>query len=66
MELMAETYYVDATNGNDSNDGLSPESARQTIAKVNSMSFLPGDNILLKCGGEKALTFLRVVPMDTI
>ena len=44
------TYYVDATNGNDFNDGLSPETAWKTIGKVNSMDFKPGDTILFKRG----------------
>jgi len=44
----AATYYVDATNGKDSNGGLSPSTAWKTIAKVNSSKFQPGDFILLK------------------
>lgn len=44
------TYFVDATNGNDSLDGQSSSSAWKTIAKVNSTSFSPGDNILFKKG----------------
>ena len=44
------TYYVDATGGNDSNNGLSTAAAWKTISKVNSSSFLPGDTILLKRG----------------
>ncbi len=45
-------YYVDATNGDDSNDGLSPGSAWKTISKVNSMisTFEYGDSILFKRG----------------
>jgi len=50
----ATTYYVDATNGNDNNDGLSPATAWQTLGKVTSygfsLGFLPGDEILLKRG----------------
>jgi len=45
---LAATYYVDATNGNDLNDGLSPETAWKTIGEVNNMSFSPGDSILFK------------------
>ena len=45
-------YYVDATEGNDSNDGTSPESAFQTIEKVNTIEFQPGDQILFQCGEE--------------
>jgi len=44
------TYYVDATGGSDSNDGLSEANAWKTISKVNSSSFNPGDSILFKRG----------------
>jgi hypothetical protein len=37
---------VDATNGNDSNNGLSETTAWKTIAKVNASRFNPGDQIL--------------------
>jgi hypothetical protein len=40
--VKATTYYVDATNGNDNNDGLSESNAWKTIGKVNSESFQPG------------------------
>lgn len=43
-------YYVDTTGGDDSNDGLSAQTAWKTAAKVNSMSFVPGDEILFKRG----------------
>ncbi len=43
-------FYVDATNGNDSNDGRSPSNAWQTISKVNGESFVPGDTILFRRG----------------
>lgn len=43
-----KTYYVDATNGNDSYSGLSPTSAWQTLSKVHASSFKPGDKILFK------------------
>ena len=36
------SYYVDATNGNDSNSGLSASTAWKTIAKVNASRFNPG------------------------
>ena len=35
-DAWAATYYVDATNGNDGNTGLSESSAWKTIAKVNA------------------------------
>ena len=43
-------YHVDATNGSDSNDGLSSSNAWQTISKVNTHSFFPGDSIGFKRG----------------
>jgi len=50
IQAYATTYYVDATNGNDFNNGFSPETAWKTISKVNSMDFKPGDYILFKRG----------------
>lgn len=47
---MGNIYYVDATKGRDSNDGLSPENAWGTIAKANSVKLNPGDSVLLKRG----------------
>ena len=46
--LAQNTYYVDATNGNDSNNGLNTATAWQTIAKVNTHDFIAGDIILFK------------------
>jgi hypothetical protein len=46
----AATYYVDATNGNDANNGFSESMAWKTITKVNTSGFSPGDQILLKRG----------------
>lgn len=43
-------YYVDP-DGNDSNAGTSDSNAWKTIAKVNTMTFSPGDQILFKSGG---------------
>jgi hypothetical protein len=43
-------YYVDATAGNNSNNGRTPSAPWQTIAKVNSSTFLPGDYIFFKRG----------------
>lgn len=45
------TYYVDAENGDDSNDGTSPETAWKTLAKASSIRQLKeGGSILLKAG----------------
>jgi|SRR3989344_4057930 len=46
----ANTYYINATSGNNNNDGLSEATAWQTINKVNSSNFNPGDSILFKRG----------------
>lgn len=43
-------YFVDATNGMDSNDGLTPATAWLTLTKVNATTFLPNDKIRFKSG----------------
>ena len=43
-------YYVDATNGNDFNYGLSEATSWQSISKVNRSLFFPGDKVLFKRG----------------
>jgi len=43
-------YFIDNTNGSDSADGLTPEKAWKTIAKVNAATFVAGDRILFKRG----------------
>jgi len=47
-----ETYYLDATHGDDNRNGLSPENAWQTIAAINrGWSIIQaGDSILFKRG----------------
>jgi hypothetical protein len=45
------TYYVNL-NGNDANAGTSHDAAWQSIAKVNAMTFIPGDTILFR--GEQS------------
>lgn len=54
------TYYVNATNGNDANNGTSQPTPWKTIAKVNASNFNPGGEILFKAGrfGEGNLSFL--------
>ncbi|MFX3632861.1 MAG: carbohydrate binding domain-containing protein [Candidatus Pristimantibacillus sp.] len=46
------TYYVDDVNGNDLNDGTSPEHAWQSIEKVNNTTFSGNDKLLFKAGGN--------------
>lgn len=42
-------YYV-SNDGNDENDGLTPETAWQTLDHVSNQTFQPGDSILFKRG----------------
>ena len=46
----ATVYYVDATGGNDTKDGMSPTNAWRTLTKVSGKTFLAGDQILFKAG----------------
>lgn len=48
--LQAATYYIDATNGDDCNSGLSIKSAWRTVDKINNSIFNPGDYIFFKRG----------------
>ena len=46
----AQSYYVSSSQGNDLNNGLSVQSPFQSIDKLNSMQFNPGDSIFFKSG----------------
>lgn len=46
----AAAFYLSASAGNDTNDGLSPSTAWQTLSKANSLSLLPGDSLLFQAG----------------
>lgn len=43
-------YYVSASEGNDNNNGLSPQTPWKSLLKVSSVTFAPGDTIHLKAG----------------
>lgn len=45
----AATYYVSSI-GSDASDGLTPDSAWQTISKVNAANLQPGDSVLFRRG----------------
>jgi len=47
---IGSTFYVDATGGNDSNNGLSANLAWKTLDRVSQEIFGPGDTILFKAG----------------
>jgi len=49
--VYAADYYI-SNSGNDNNNGLSTSNPWQTISKINSMSFSPGDNIYFRAGDE--------------
>ena len=44
------TYYVDSMDGNDANDGKTPQTAWRTLSRVNHMELKPGTRILFKAG----------------
>lgn len=46
----ATTYYVSSTTGSDSDNGLTPDTAFQTVGKVNTLALNPGDQVLFFCG----------------
>jgi hypothetical protein len=48
---VAGVYFVDSTAGHDSNDGLTPATAWQTLAKVNATTLAPGNALCFKAGG---------------
>ena len=60
----AQNYYVDSKAGKDSNDGLSPSTAWQTLAKANSPSVKSGSKVLLRRGCEWRGQI--VVPADNV
>ena len=45
------TYFIDATAGSDANNGATPATAWQTLAKVTATTFQPGNAICFKAGG---------------
>lgn len=48
------TVYVDSISGDDRNNGLSPRTAWNTLARVNRAQFSPGCRILLRAGSDLA------------
>ncbi len=46
------TYFVDSTAGNDAADGTTAGTAWRSLAKVNAVTFHPGDTISFKRGGS--------------
>ena len=48
--VLSGSFYVDSRNGDDNNDGMSPETAWKSLNPVNKAVFKPGSKILLKSG----------------
>ncbi|HIM90816.1 MAG TPA: hypothetical protein EYM52_08825 [Dehalococcoidia bacterium] len=46
----AANHYVDSKEGSDDHDGLTAETAWQSLTRVNSARFSPGDSIFFKSG----------------
>ncbi|HTH27851.1 MAG TPA: right-handed parallel beta-helix repeat-containing protein [Sphingobium sp.] len=46
----AASYHVDATRGDDGNDGLSGETAWKSLARLRDQALMPGDRVLLATG----------------
>ena len=44
------TYFLDAVNGNDTNDGRSPETAWQTPERLSDIKLKAGEVVLFKAG----------------
>jgi len=51
VRAQATIYYVDSTNGSDSNNGTSTSTPWQSLTKANAVSLLPGDQLLFIYGG---------------
>ncbi len=49
-KVSEKCYYVDASHGNDENDGRSAERAWKSIEKVNETPLKPGEKVLFKRG----------------
>jgi len=47
---LANTFYVDVEHGDDSQNGLKPEAAWRSLAKVSGAKFVAGDKVLFRRG----------------
>ena len=61
--ISGKIYYISSLNGNDSNSGLSPESAWKSPEKANDAAIKSGDAVLFQCGSvfrrTKNMYFLK-------
>lgn len=58
--MKSTLYYVSSLNGNDNNDGLTPESAFKTLDKINGLQINADDKILLEKGSVFENEFLHL------
>ncbi|MBD8929944.1 MAG: polyhydroxyalkanoate depolymerase [Clostridiales bacterium] len=58
--MKSTVYYVSSLNGNDSNDGLTKETAFLTLDKINSIALGAGDKVLLENGSIFENQFLHI------
>ncbi|MXV15783.1 right-handed parallel beta-helix repeat-containing protein [Hufsiella ginkgonis] len=52
VAMNGRTFYIDALNGNDRNDGLSQAKPWKSLSRVNAATFVPGDQLLFKASGK--------------
>lgn len=64
VALAATTYYV-SPSGSDSNNGTSPSTPWQTIAKVNSVTLTAGQNVLFNGGQTFSAASAPLAPVGT-
>ena len=50
MDPVERTYYLNSISGNDSNDGLTPETAWQTLERASTEEYSAGEKLFLSTG----------------
>lgn len=50
LRVNATTYYLSSSSGDDNYSGIFPDSAWQTLDRLNIINLFPGDSVLLKSG----------------
>ena len=53
-------YFVSSLNGSDENDGLSENTAFKSLKKINELSLMPGDKVMLVRGSVFENEFLHI------
>lgn len=57
LVITGTKYYISEKNGNDKNDGKSPEKALKTLGAIKRLPLRPGDGVLFERGGIYRGTF---------